>query len=326
MQREGMNVDNRKIWLIARKYATLFILVIFLIAMAFLSDRFFTFKNLTNVGRQISLNAILALGMTLVIISGGIDLSVGGVCALGCCVCAKILNSTGSSLLAIAVVLLIGLAVGAFNGFVVSKTGIAPFIVTLSTVSIIRGITLVMTNASPMPISNAAFKFIGQGTLLGIPFPIYITLILAIITAFVMNKTVFGRYVYAIGGNERSAVVAGIQVKKVKISVYMVSGFLAAFTAIIYTSRLSSGVPSLGAGFEMDAITAAVIGGASLAGGQGHIWGTMIGAVIIGILNNALNLLNINSYFQDIVKGVVVLLAVLFDFFIQSRIVSKDRA
>lgn len=326
MQREGMNVDNRKIWLIARKYATLFILVIFLIAMAFLSDRFFTFKNLTNVGRQISLNAILALGMTLVIISGGIDLSVGGVCALGCCVCAKILNSTGSSLLAIAVVLLIGLAVGAFNGFVVSKTGIAPFIVTLSTVSIIRGITLVMTNASPMPISNAAFKFIGQGTLLGIPFPIYITLILAIITAFVMNKTVFGRYVYAIGGNERSAVVAGIQVKKVKISVYMVSGFLAAFTAIIFTSRLSSGVPSLGDGFEMDAITAAVIGGASLAGGQGHIWGTMIGAVIIGILNNALNLLNINSYFQDIVKGVVVLLAVLFDFFIQSRIVSKDRA
>ncbi len=326
MQREGMNVDNRKIWLIARKYATMFILVIFLIAMAFLSDRFFTFKNLTNVGRQISLNAILALGMTLVIISGGIDLSVGGVCALGCCVCAKILNSTGSSLLAIAVVLLIGLAVGAFNGFVVSKTGIAPFIVTLSTVSIIRGITLVMTNASPMPISNAAFKFIGQGTLLGIPFPIYITLILAIITAFVMNKTVFGRYVYAIGGNERSAVVAGIQVKKVKISVYMVSGFLAAFTAIIYTSRLSSGVPSLGDGFEMDAITAAVIGGASLAGGQGHIWGTMIGAVIIGILNNALNLLNINSYFQDIVKGVVVLLAVLFDFFIQSRIVSKDRA
>ncbi len=326
MQREGMNVDNRKIWLIARKYATLFILVIFLIAMAFLSDRFFTFKNLTNVGRQISLNAILALGMTLVIISGGIDLSVGGVCALGCCVCAKILNSTGSSLLAIAVVLLIGLAVGAFNGFVVSKTGIAPFIVTLSTVSIIRGITLVMTNASPMPISNAAFKFIGQGTLLGIPFPIYITLILAIITAFVMNKTVFGRYVYAIGGNERSAAVAGIQVKKVKISVYMVSGFLAAFTAIIYTSRLSSGVPSLGNGFEMDAITAAVIGGASLAGGQGHIWGTMIGAVIIGILNNALNLLNINSYFQDIVKGIVVLLAVLFDFFIQSRIVSKDRA
>ena len=319
-------MDNRKIWLIARKYATMFILVIFLIAMAFLSDRFFTFKNLTNVGRQISLNAILALGMTLVIISGGIDLSVGGVCALGCCVCAKILNSTGSSLLAIAVVLLIGLAVGAFNGFVVSKTGIAPFIVMLSTVSIIRGITLVMTNASPMPISNAAFKFIGQGTLLGIPFPIYITLILAIITAFVMNKTVFGRYVYAIGGNERSAVVAGIQVKKVKISVYMVSGFLAAFTAIIYTSRLSSGVPSLGDGFEMDAITAAVIGGASLAGGQGHIWGTMIGAVIIGILNNALNLLNINSYFQDIVKGVVVLLAVLFDFFIQSRIVNKDRA
>lgn len=318
-------MDKRNFWLIARKYATLLILAVFLIAMAFLSNRFFTFKNLTNVGRQISLNAIIAIGMTLVIISGGIDLSVGGISALGCCLCAKLLNTTGSILLGVLATLLVGIAVGAFNGFIISRTGIAPFIVTLSSQSISRGITLVFTNAGPLPISNDAFKQIGQGTFLSIPIPIFIMLIFAVIAAFVMNKTMFGRYIYAIGGNERSAIVAGIRVKEVKLLVYIISGFLAAFTAVIYTSRLSSGVPSLGTGFEMDAITAAVIGGASLAGGQGGIWGTLIGAVIIGILNNALNLLNINSYYQDIVTGVVVLLAVLFDFFIQTRITSKDR-
>ena len=325
MRQEDTSVEKRRFWLIARKYATLIILVIFLIAMAFLTNRFFTFKNITNVGRQISLNAIIAIGMTLVIITGGIDLSVGGVCALCCCMCARLLNTTGSIFLAVFISLLIGLAVGATNGFIISSTGIAPFIVTLSTVSITRGITLVFTNASPMPINNPAFKQIGQGMLANIPIPIFITLFIAAIAAFMMSKTKFGRYVYAIGGNERSAIVSGIRVRLVKLIVYMLSGFLAAFTAVIYTSRLSSGVPSLGTGFEMDAITAAVIGGASLAGGQGNIWGTLIGAVIIGILNNALNLLNINSYYQDIVTGVVVMIAVLFDFFIQSRISSKDR-
>lgn len=326
MQREDTNVDKRKFWLIARKYATLLILAIFLIAMAFLTDRFFTFKNLTNVGRQISLNAIIAIGMTLVIISGGIDLSVGGVCALSCCMCARLLNTTQNIFLAVAVALLIGIVVGLINGFIISKTGIAPFIVTLSTVSITRGITLVFTNASPQPISNPVFKQIGQGTFMNIPIPIYIMIVIALIAAFVMSKTMFGRYVYAIGGNEKSAIVAGIRVQAVKTLVYVISGFLSAFTAVIYTARLSSGVPSLGDGFEMDAITAAVIGGASLSGGQGGIWGTLIGAVIIGILNNALNLLNINSYYQEIVTGGVVLLAVLFDYFIQSRITSKDRA
>ena len=325
MRQGENNVDKRKFWLIARKYATLMILAIFLIAMAFLTDRFYTFNNLMNVGRQISMNAIIAIGMTLVIITGGIDLSVGGVCALSCCMCARVLNNTQNIFLAIIVALAIGVAVGLFNGFIISKTGIAPFIVTLSTVSIVNGLTLVITNSSPMPISNDAFKQIGQGALLNVPVPIYIMAMVAVIAAFVMSKTKFGRYIYAIGGNERSAIVAGIRVNMVKLIVYVASGFLAAFTAVIYTARLSSGVPSLGDGFEMDAITAAVIGGASLSGGQGSIPGTLIGAVVIGILNNALNLLNINSYYQDIVTGVVVLLAVLFDFFIQSRISSKDR-
>lgn len=325
MRQEDMRMDKRKIWLLARKYATLLILIILLIAMAFLTDRFFTLKNLTNVGRQISLNAFIAIGMTLVIISGGIDLSVGGVCALSCCMCAKLVNETGNVYLAIAVTLLLGIAVGFFNGFIVSATGIAPFIVTLSTVSITNGITLVATNASPTPINNAVLKRIGQGVFIGIPIPIYIMVVMALLAAFIMTKTKFGRYIYAIGGNEKSAIVAGIRVPTVKLLVYIISGFLSAFTAVIYTGRLSSGVPSLGDGFEMDAITSAVIGGASLSGGQGGIWGTLIGAVIIGILDNALNLLNINSYFQEIVTGTVVLLAVLFDFFIQSRIASKDR-
>ena len=169
MRQEYMRMDKRKIWLLARKYATLLILIILLIAMAFLTDRFFTLKNLTNVGRQISLNAFIAIGMTLVIISGGIDLSVGGVCALSCCMCAKLVNETGNVYLAIAVTLLLGIAVGFFNGFIVSATGIAPFIVTLSTVSITNGITLVATNASPTPINNAVLKRIGQGVFIGIP-------------------------------------------------------------------------------------------------------------------------------------------------------------
>ncbi|WHH56825.1 ribose ABC transporter permease [Petroclostridium sp. X23] len=317
-------MDRRKFWFVARKYATLAILVFFLIVMSILTDRFFTFRNLMNVGRQISLNAIISVGMTMVIISGGIDLSVGGIVALTGCLSASVLSSTNSIMLAIIVPITTGLIIGFINGFITSKTGIAPFIITLSSSSICTGATLVFTNASPIPLSNEGFKQIGQGNIIGIPAPVILMLIIFGLSAFVMSRTKFGRYVYAIGGNERASKVAGIKVSQVKTVVYIVSGALSALTAVIYTSRLSSGVPSLGSGYEMQAITAAVIGGASLSGGQGGIWGTLVGAVIIGILNNALNLLNINSYYQNIVTGVVVLLAVLFDRFIQTRINSES--
>ncbi len=317
-------MDRRRFWLVARKYATLAILELFLVIMFFLTDRFFTFRNITNVGRQVSLNAILSVGMTMVIISGGIDLSVGGIVALSACLCASIIKTTGNVALAIAVALVVGAVAGSFNGILTAKTGIAPFIITLSTGAICVGSTMAYTNAGPIPLNNPAFKMIGQGTVIGIPIPILIMLVVFVIAAYVMKRTKFGRYVYAIGGNENASRVAGVQVVRVKASVYLISGVLAAFTAVIYTSRLSSGVPSLGVGFEMQAITAAVIGGASLAGGQGSIWGTLIGAMIIGILNNALNLLNINTYYQNIATGMVVLLAVLFDRFIQTRVSSDS--
>ena len=317
-------MDKRKFWLVARKYATLAILIVFVIAMSLLTERFLTFKNLTNVGRQLSFNAIISVAMTMVIISGGIDLSVGGTVALAGCVCARIIADSGQILPAVLAALAIGTAVGLFNGILIACTNIAPFIITLSSLSVAKGMTLVFTNASPIPLSNKGFKALGQSSFYSVPTPIFIMLAVFLAAGYVMKKTKFGRYIYAIGGNERSAVLAGISVKRVKLAVYVISGVLAAFTGILYTSRLSSGVPGLGDGFEMDAITAAVIGGASLAGGQGGIWGTMIGAMIIGILNNALNLLNVNTNYQDIATGVVVLIAVLFDWFIQTRVRSDS--
>ena len=294
-------MDKRKFWIIARKYATFAILCLIVAAMFFLTDRFFTANNLSNVGRQVSMNAILSVGMTMVIISGGIDLSVGAIVAMSGVVCAEIISKTGQVVLAILAALLIGILVGFINGILIAKTQIAPFIITLSSCSICSGI-------------------VGQGSLAIIPIPFLVMLFIFILAAFLMNRTKFGRYVYAIGGNEKASIVAGIQVIKIKTMVYVLCGFLAALAGVIYTSRLSSGTPSLGEGYEMDAITAAVIGGASLSGGSGGIWGTLIGAIIIGVIKNALNLLQVNSYYQDIVTGAVVLAAVLFDRFIQTRV------
>lgn len=324
MRQGVMNVDNRKFWLIARKYATLAILVVFVVAISLMTDRFLTFGNITNVGRQLSFNGIISVAMTMVIISGGIDLSVGGTVALAGCICAGVLTDSGNIFMAIMAALVVGTVVGLFNGVLIAYTKIAPFIITLSSLSIAKGVTLVLTNASPIPLNNEGFKALGQSSFYSIPTPIFIMLAIFLIAGFVMRKTKFGRYVYAIGGNERSAALAGIAVQKIKLIVYIISGLMAAFTGVLYTSRLSSGVPNLGDGFEMDAITAAVIGGASLSGGQGGIWGTLIGAVIIGILNNALNLLNVNTNYQSIVTGVVVLIAVLFDRLIQTRVSSES--
>ncbi len=317
-------MDKRKFWLIARKYATLAILIVFVVAISLMTDRFLTFGNITNVGRQLSFNGIISVAMTMVIISGGIDLSVGGTVALAGCTCAGVLADSGNIPAAVAAALAVGVVVGIFNGILIAYTRIAPFIITLSSLSIAQGVTLVLTNASPIPLDNEAFKALGQSSFYSIPTPIFIMIAIFLVAGYVMKKTKFGRYVYAIGGNERSAALAGISVQKIKLTVYIVSGLLAAFTGVLYTSRLSSGVPNLGDGFEMDAITAAVIGGASLSGGQGGIWGTLIGAVIIGILNNALNLLNVNTNYQSIVTGVVVLIAVLFDCLIQARVRSDS--
>lgn len=301
----------------------LIVLVLFVIGVSLMTPNFISVSNFLNVARQVSLTAILAAGMTIVIISGGIDLSIGGLLALTSCVCAALLSSGIGIFLAIAVTILVGAIAGLSNGYIIGKTNIAPFIITLATLSIFKGITLLFTNARPIPINNEAFSVLGQGHIASIPIPIFFMLIIFIVTYIILKKTKLGRYVYAIGGNEKSAILAGINVPLVKIAVYAISGIAVALTGIIYTARLQSGVPTLGTGVELTIITAVVLGGTSFTGGRGSIWGTLVGVFILGVLNNALNLLGVSAFFQDIVTGIVVLLAVLFDRFIYTRVLTE---
>lgn len=290
-------------------------LIIITILLTFLSDSFFTVNNIMNLLRQISINALIAFGMTFVILTAGIDLSVGSLLALGSALTAGMLASGIDPVLAIFIGLLIGLALGAINGLIITKGKVAPFIATLATMTIFRGITLVYTDGKPITglSDSAIFEMIGRGYLFGIPFPIIIMLIVFIILSFVLKSTVFGRQVYAVGGNEEAATLSGIKTDRVKIWVYSLTGMLSVLAGIILTSRLNSAQPTAGTSYELDAIAAVVIGGTSLMGGRGRIVGTLIGALIIGVIGNGLNLLSVSSFFQLIVKGGVILLAVLFD-------------
>lgn len=290
-------------------------LILIMIILGFLSDNFFTLDNILNLLRQVSINALIAFGMTFVILTAGIDLSVGSILALGSALTAGMLTSGMDPLLAVLVGLLIGLALGAVNGLIITKGKVAPFIATLATMTIFRGATLVYTDGRPITGLSDSFTFemIGRGYVFGIPFPVIIMLGIFLILFFVLRKTVFGRKVYAIGGNEEASTLSGIKADRVKIWVYSLTGMLSVLAGIILTSRLNSAQPTAGASYELDAIAAVVIGGTSLMGGRGRIVGTLIGALIIGVLDNGLNLLNVSSFYQQIVKGGVILLAVLLD-------------
>lgn len=313
-------MSNREFWIFARKYGMFIVLLIFVSIMAFITPNFFSIENLFNVGRQVTFIAIMAAGMTIVIISGGIDLSVGGLLALTSCVCAFFIDLQLGIFLAIMITLIVGALGGFFNGYIHAKTNIAPFIITLGTLSIFKGAALLFTNARPIPLSHSGFASLGQGKVVGIPFPIIIMLVIYLLTYVLLKRTKLGRYVYAIGGNEKSAILAGINVPRIKMIVYILSGITIAITGVLYASRLQSGVPTLGAGVELTVITAVILGGASFTGGRGSIWGTIVGAFIIGVLENSLNLLGVSAYFQDIVTGIVVILAVLLDRFINTRV------
>lgn len=290
-------------------------LIVITILLTFLSDSFFTVNNLLNLLRQISINALIAFGMTFVVLTAGIDLSVGSLLALGSALTAGLLASGIDPLLAIFLGLLIGLALGAVNGLIITKGKVAPFIATLATMTVFRGATLVYTDGKPITglSDSTVFEMIGRGYLFGIPFPIIIMLIVFLILMFVLKSTVFGRQVYAVGGNEEAAILSGIKTDRVKIWVYSLTGMLSVLAGIILTSRLNSAQPTAGNMYELDAIAAVVIGGTSLMGGRGRIVGTLIGALIIGVIGNGLNLLNVSSFYQQIVKGGVILLAVLLD-------------
>ncbi|MBI6037878.1 ABC transporter permease [Clostridium perfringens] len=295
------------------KYKSLIGLVLLCIVITIVTPNFLSVSNITNVFTQVSVNAIIAIGMTFVILTGGIDLSVGSTLAISGAVGASIVKSTGNVFLAIIVAAVIGIAVGLINGLLVSKGKLQAFIVTLATMTIFRGATLVFTDGTPISKLPEAFVKIGNGKIGFMPIPVIITIIIAIIAVYALSQTRFGRYLYSLGGNEDASRLSGINTDKIKTLVYVVSGFASAIAGVIITSRIGSASPNAGTGFELDAIAAVVIGGTSLAGGEGTITGTLIGALIIGVLNNGLNLMNVSPFYQSIVKGLVILIAVLLD-------------
>ncbi|EID7715838.1 ribose ABC transporter permease [Vibrio cholerae] len=312
--------DNRKKllskeWLIEQK--SLIALLFLVVIVSFLNPNFFTVDNLLNILRQTSVNAIIAVGMTLVILTAGIDLSVGSVLALCGAFAATLVAMEVPVLVAVPTALLAGAALGAISGIIIAKGKVQAFIATLVTMTLLRGVTMVYTDGRPISTGFTdtadTFAWFGTGYALGIPVPVWLMVVVFAGAWYLLNHTRFGRYVYAVGGNEAATRLSGINVDRVKIGVYAICGLLASLAGIIVTSRLSSAQPTAGMGYELDAIAAVVLGGTSLMGGKGRIMGTLIGALIIGFLNNALNLLDVSSYYQMIAKAVVILLAVLVD-------------
>lgn len=304
-----------KEWLLEQK--SLIALLILIAVVSSMSPNFFTVNNLFNILQQTSVNVIMAVGMTLVILTSGIDLSVGSLLALTGAVAASIVGLEVNALLAVFGVLAFGAAIGAGTGVIVAKGKVQAFIATLVMMLLLRGVTMVYTNGSPINtgFSDVAdtFGWFGIGLPLGIPTPIWLMVIVFIAAWYMLHHTRLGRYIYALGGNEAATRLSGISVDKVKIIVYALCGLLSALAGIIEVARLSSAQPTAGTGYELDAIAAVVLGGTSLAGGKGRIVGTLIGALILGFLNNGLNLLCVSSYYQMIVKAAVILLAVLVD-------------
>lgn len=302
-------------WLIEQK--SLIALLLLIVVVSFLNPHFFSVDNILNILRQTSINAIIAVGMTLVILTAGIDLSVGSVLALCGAFSATLISMDISVIVAVPTALFAGAVLGAANGIIIAKGKVQAFIATLVSMTLLRGVTLVYTDGRPISAGFTetadAFAWFGTGYMLGIPVPVWLMFVVFASAWYVLNFTKFGRYIYALGGNESATKLSGIDVDKVKIAVYAICGFLAALAGIIVTSRLSSAQPTAGTGYELDAIAAVVLGGTSLMGGKGRIIGTLIGALIIGFLNNALNLLDVSSYYQMIAKAVVILLAVMID-------------
>jgi ribose transport system permease protein len=298
-----------------QRLGPLLALVMVCIALAFMSPDFLTVGNSFDVMRQVSINAVIAFGMTLSILLGGIDLSVGSILAVSAVLGATIMARGHGAPLAVAVAILAGAAMGSLNGVVIAKGKVAPFIATLGMMTLLRGLALVFANGSPISgFSSDFFATLGGGYIARlIPVPVVLMLAMFAIFWFVLSRTVFGRHVYATGGNAEAAKLSGVNTERVQILVYTISGAMAALAGVILTSRLDSAQPTAGGGYELDAITAVVLGGTSLAGGRGWIFGTLVGALLIGVLNNGLNLMGVSAFYQQVVKGSVILLAVLLD-------------
>ena len=290
---------------ILRQFGLVFVALIIIIFMSITSDVFLTSQNIINILRQISINGILAVGMTFVILTGGIDLSVGSVVAITGVIVGSLLQSGTNWFLASLAALAISMVCGAINGWLISYVGFQPFIATLSTMTIGRGFAQVYSNGKPYTISDPSF--------LGIPVPIILLVIFCVIGMIILTMTTFGRYVFAIGGNINAAKLSGVRTQRVQLMVYVLSSVCAWMVGLILAARISSGQPTAGESYEMDAIAATAIGGTSMNGGIGSLTGTICGFVILGLLQNSMNLMNINSFWQQIVKGLLIIIAVFLD-------------
>ncbi len=296
-----------------RDAGTLFGLVLIVVLFASLSPVFLTTPNLVNILQQSSINAAIALGMTLVIISGGIDLSVGPTAALSAVIGASLMVAGVPIPLAILASLGVGVTCGLFNGVLVAYAGLQPFIVTLGGLSLYRALALIYTGGNPIFGIPPEFRALTNGSLLGVPNPVVIVGTIALILWMVLNKTPLGEYILAVGGNEEAARIAGVPVARTKVTTFVISGGLASIAALILVGRLGAAEPTIGNLWELDAIAAAAIGGASLMGGKGSIVGTIIGAIILGSLRNGLTLMNVQAFYQLLATGIIIIVAMLID-------------
>lgn len=316
-----MDIKNKQLSNILQEYGSFIALIFLVVVIGVISPEFRTINNFLSLIRQSSINGLIAFGMTMVILTGGIDLSVGSTLAVSAALCAGMITNMQIPVpLAMLLTLVIGTLFGSISGLLITKGRLQPFIATLITMTVYRGLTMIYMDGRPISnLSNSkyvlpkALVYIGRGEIFGIPVPIIIFILVFILFYIILNKTTFGRKVYAIGSNDRCAKLAGISIINVKMIVYSVSGLMASLSGLILLSRLNSAQPTLGTGYELDAIASVALGGTSMNGGRGKVLGTLIGILIIAVLNNGLNILGVSSYYQSVVKGIVILIAVLSD-------------
>ena len=312
-QEASVKMNKKKVINQINIYRSVLILLVICVFATILSPSFLSVTNLFNVFKQITVAGIVGCGMTFVILTGGIDLSVGSILGLSGVLASGVLASTGNTAVPVAVSLTVGIACGAVNGFFVSVCGIPPFISTLGMMTLLRGVILVYTKGSPIPIKSDAYKFFGKGSIAGIPVPVIILIIVFLLAHYILTQTSYGRSVYAVGGNREAARLSGIRVKTSEFLVYTLNGLMCGMAGLILTARLGSAQSTSGTGIEMDAIAAVILGGTSLSGGVGFVLPTVVGAMIMGIIDNILTLMNVNPHATNIVKGAVILIAVLVD-------------
>lgn len=310
-----MNKKKNKLAYYVQDFGAFIALVLLVAGISIVSPEFRTLNNFFSLLRQSSINGLIAFGMTFVILTGGIDLSVGSVLALTTVLTAGMITSGVPAGLAMILGVAIGAGLGLISGSLVTKGRLQPFIATLITMTVYRGLTMIVSKGKPISNLGDSFilKLLGKGSLFNIPIPVIILIIMFLLFFFLLNKTTFGRRIYATGSNWRAANLAGVNVNKTKMIAYIISGTMSALSGLILLSRLNSAQPTLGNGYELDAIASVALGGTSMNGGRGKIYGTFIGVLIIAVLNNGLNILGVSSYYQDVIKGFVILIAVLSD-------------